>query len=92
MDRKALYISGRHHRDNDNTKACVFCGHLSTHGCCQDCLETARQQIETIGGYLKKNPRSNAIDICRDTGIPYHNIKALLELGWLTVNEEDRII
>lgn len=85
-----VFISGLHKKEHSDIKECVFCSQLTSSGCCSACREMAREQIEIVAEYLKQNPRASTIDICRDTDIPYHNIKGLFELGWLAVIEEEK--
>lgn len=88
MDKKPVYISGLHKKaDPAPSKACVFCGQLSSADCCCDCREIARQQISIIAEYLKTNPGANTLEICSNTDIPYHHIRGLFEIGWLAIIE-----
>lgn len=89
MDKKPVRISGLHKKEDPSRfKECIFCGQLTSAECCCNCRDVAREQIEKISEYLKIHPRANAIEICKNTNISYHNIKGLFELGWLAIIED----
>lgn len=89
MDKKPVRISGLHKNDDASRfKECVFCGQVTSAECCCNCRDIAREQITIVAEYLKAHPKANAIEICKNTTISYHNIKGLFEIGWLTIIEE----
>ncbi|WP_156291257.1 helix-turn-helix domain-containing protein [Oceanobacillus salinisoli] len=64
---------------------CVNCGKMGQlfHDLCTECYDEEMYMVKEIRGFLKKHPKSNAMDISSETGISITKVTRLIKNGTL---------
>lgn len=72
---------------------CLRCGKLfrpvGGRRICSDCVESDRQEFQTVKEYLKNHPGAPIFEIAEATGVPLSKIREYVRDGRLVVGDEE---